>query len=74
MLFNQYTRENLNLLLFSGFSDPYVKIKSNGRLLYKSRIISRDLNPVWDEIVILPIEDPFQPIYFKVTFSLIYLM
>jgi Ca2+-dependent lipid-binding protein len=52
--------------LFTGSSDPYVKIKSYGRLLHKSRTVYRELNPVWDESVTLPIEDPFQPINFKV--------
>ncbi|XP_061933359.1 multiple C2 and transmembrane domain-containing protein isoform X10 [Apis cerana] len=49
-----------------GASDPYVKVKSGGRLLHKSRTVHRDLNPVWDESVTLPIEDPFQPLTFKV--------
>ncbi|XP_023248407.1 multiple C2 and transmembrane domain-containing protein [Copidosoma floridanum] len=49
-----------------GASDPYVKIKCAGRLLHKSRTVHRDLNPVWDESVTLPIEDPFQPLNFKV--------
>ncbi|XP_050481267.1 multiple C2 and transmembrane domain-containing protein isoform X7 [Bombus huntii] len=49
-----------------GASDPYVKVKSGGRLLHKSRTVHRDLNPVWDESVTLPIEDPFQSLTFKV--------
>lgn len=55
----------------SGASDPYVKVKSGGRLLHKSRTVHRDLNPVWDESVTLPIEDPFQPLTFKVNFSIL---
>ena len=55
----------------SGASDPYVKVKSGGRLLHKSRTVHRDLNPVWDESVTLPIEDPFQPLTFKVNFSIV---
>lgn len=51
---------------FPGASDPYVKIKCAGRLLHKSRTVHRELNPVWDESVTLPIEDPFQPLNFKV--------
>ncbi|KAI8037104.1 hypothetical protein M5D96_009851, partial [Drosophila gunungcola] len=50
----------------NGLSDPYVKFKVGGRLLHKSRTIHRDLNPVWDEVFIVPIEDPFQPIVVKV--------
>jgi len=50
----------------SGASDPYVKVKCSGRLLHKSRTVHRDLNPIWDESVTLPIEDPFQPLTIKV--------
>ncbi|XP_068083885.1 multiple C2 and transmembrane domain-containing protein isoform X1 [Anabrus simplex] len=49
-----------------GTSDPYVKFKVGGRLLYKSRTIYRDLNPVWDETFVIPIEDPFMPVHIKV--------
>ncbi|XP_049881228.1 multiple C2 and transmembrane domain-containing protein isoform X3 [Pectinophora gossypiella] len=52
--------------LLSGTSDPYVKFKVGGRLLHKSRIVYRDLNPVWDECFTVPIEDPFQPVQIKV--------
>ncbi|GLV39850.1 Multiple C2 domain and transmembrane region protein [Carabus blaptoides fortunei] len=50
----------------NGTSDPYVKFKSGGRLVYKSRTVYRDLNPVWDESFTVPIEDPFVPIHIKV--------
>lgn len=50
----------------SGTSDPYVKFKLGGRLLFKSRTVHKDLNPVWDETFVVPIEDPFQPINIKV--------
>ncbi|XP_076267814.1 multiple C2 domain and transmembrane region protein isoform X5 [Rhynchophorus ferrugineus] len=50
----------------NGLSDPYVKFKIGGRLIYKSRTIYRDLNPVWDESFAVPIEDPFLPISIKV--------
>lgn len=49
-----------------GLSDPYVKFKVNGNLLYKSKTISRDLNPTWDENFTVPIEDPFVPLQVKV--------
>ncbi|XP_039746523.1 multiple C2 and transmembrane domain-containing protein isoform X2 [Pararge aegeria] len=52
--------------LLSGTSDPYVKFKAGGRLLHKSRIVYRDLNPVWDECFTVPIEDPFQCVQLKV--------
>ncbi|XP_037928504.1 multiple C2 and transmembrane domain-containing protein-like isoform X1 [Teleopsis dalmanni] len=50
----------------NGLSDPYVKFKVGGRLLHKSRTIHRDLNPIWDEVFTVPIEDPFQSIIVKV--------
>lgn len=63
-----HIRRGANLVAMDrcGASDPYVKIKSSGRLLHKSRTVHRDLNPVWDESVTLPIEDPFQPLTIKV--------
>ncbi|XKL59873.1 hypothetical protein PGB90_000889 [Kerria lacca] len=50
----------------NGTSDPYVKFKINGKLVYKSKTIYRDLNPLWDESFTLPIEDPFVPVHIKV--------
>ncbi|XP_050090347.1 multiple C2 and transmembrane domain-containing protein isoform X2 [Anopheles aquasalis] len=50
----------------SGTSDPYVKFKIGGRLLYKSKTVHKDLNPLWDETFVVPVEDPFQPIIIKV--------
>ncbi|KAK2576926.1 hypothetical protein KPH14_005545 [Odynerus spinipes] len=63
-----HIRRGANLVAMDrcGASDPYVKIKSAGRLLHKSRTVHRDLNPIWDESVTLPIEDPFQPLTIKV--------
>ncbi|XP_016839970.1 multiple C2 and transmembrane domain-containing protein isoform X2 [Nasonia vitripennis] len=63
-----HIRRGANLVAMDrcGASDPYVKIKCSGRLLHKSRTVHRELNPVWDESVTLPIEDPFQPLNFKV--------
>lgn len=65
-----YTKISLNWTINSvwilGTSDPYVKFKLNGRLLHKSKTVHKDLNPVWDETFIVPIEDPFQSIQIKV--------
>ena len=56
------------LLSFSvkGTSDPYVKFKLNGKTLYKSKVIYKNLNPVWDEIVVLPIQSLDQKLRVKV--------
>lgn len=58
--------QNLMAMDKNGTSDPYVKFKMGGRLLYKSRTVHRDLNPNWDETFMVPIEDPFQTINIKV--------
>ncbi|XP_031618309.1 multiple C2 and transmembrane domain-containing protein [Contarinia nasturtii] len=57
---------NLKPMDKNGTSDPYVKFKLNGRLLHKSKTVHKDLNPIWDETFIVPIEDPFQSIQIKV--------
>ncbi|XP_055531817.1 multiple C2 and transmembrane domain-containing protein isoform X2 [Wyeomyia smithii] len=57
---------NLVAMDKSGTSDPYVKFKVGGRLLYKSKTVHKELNPVWDETFVVPVEDPFQPINIKV--------
>lgn len=51
---------------FKGTSDPYVKFKLNGKTLYKSKVIYKNLNPVWDEIVVLPIQSLDQKLRVKV--------
>lgn len=63
-----HIRRGANLVAMDrcGASDPYVKVKCSGRLLHKSRTVHRDLNPVWDESVTLPVEDPFQSLTIKV--------
>ncbi|CAG9813194.1 unnamed protein product [Phaedon cochleariae] len=60
------THEEKKLEDGKSLSDPYVKFKCGGRLVYKSRTVYRDLNPVWDESFTVPIEDPFIPISIKV--------
>ncbi|CAG7817684.1 unnamed protein product [Allacma fusca] len=50
----------------SGSSDPYVKVKIGDKLHYKSKTIYRDLNPIWDESFVLPINDLSQSVIFKV--------
>jgi Ca2+-dependent lipid-binding protein len=57
---------NLVAMDKSGTSDPYVKFKQGSRLLFKSRIVHKELNPMFDETFLVPIEDPFQPINVKV--------
>lgn len=49
-----------------GTSDPYVKFKQGSRLLFKSKTVHKELNPIFDETFFVPIEDPFQVINVKV--------
>ncbi|XP_032873183.1 multiple C2 and transmembrane domain-containing protein 1 isoform X1 [Amblyraja radiata] len=66
----------LNILLKSGHklavrdrggtSDPYVKIKIAGREIFRSRIIHKSLNPVWNEDISILMENITEPLYIKV--------
>ncbi|XP_037688874.1 multiple C2 and transmembrane domain-containing protein 2 isoform X4 [Choloepus didactylus] len=63
-----HLKEGRNLVIRDrcGTSDPYVKFKLNGKTLYKSKVIYKNLNPVWDEIVVLPIQNLNQKLWVKV--------
>ncbi|KAM5291663.1 multiple C2 and transmembrane domain-containing protein 2 [Ctenodactylus gundi] len=63
-----HLKEGRNLVVRDrcGTSDPYVKFKLNGKTLYKSKVIYKNLNPVWDEIVVLPIQRLDQKLRVKV--------
>ena len=49
-----------------GTSDPYVKVMQSGKVQHKTTSQKKTLNPVWNEEADVYIEDPFQPICFKV--------
>lgn len=49
-----------------GTSDPFIKMKLAGKMVCKSKIIYKSLNPLWDETFEIPVEDPFQPLQMKV--------
>ncbi|XP_059768550.1 multiple C2 and transmembrane domain-containing protein 2 isoform X1 [Balaenoptera ricei] len=63
-----HLKEGRNLVVRDrcGTSDPYVKFKLNGKTVYKSKVIYKNLNPVWDEIVLLPIQSLDQKLHVKV--------
>ncbi|MEJ1270662.1 multiple C2 domains transmembrane 2 [Cricetulus griseus] len=63
-----HLKEGRNLVVRDrcGTSDPYVKFKLNGKTLYKSKVIYKNLNPIWDEIVVLPIHSLDQKLRVKV--------
>nr|XP_051678947.1 multiple C2 and transmembrane domain-containing protein 2 isoform X2 [Oryctolagus cuniculus] len=63
-----HLKEGHNLVVRDrcGTSDPYVKFKLNGKTLYKSKVVYKNLNPIWDEIVVLPIQSLDQKLRVKV--------
>ncbi|KAM6426270.1 multiple C2 and transmembrane domain-containing protein 2 [Liasis olivaceus] len=63
-----HLKEGRNLVVRDrcGTSDPYVKFKLNGKTLYKSKVVYKNLNPVWDETVVLPIQSLDQKLWVKV--------
>ncbi|XP_018110786.1 multiple C2 and transmembrane domain-containing protein 2 [Xenopus laevis] len=63
-----HLKEGRNLVIRdrSGTSDPYVKFKLKKKTLYKSKVIYKNLNPVWDETFVLPIQSLDQKLHIKV--------
>ncbi|XP_051973560.1 multiple C2 and transmembrane domain-containing protein 1-like isoform X4 [Xyrauchen texanus] len=57
---------NLAIRDRGGTSDPYVKFKIAGKEVFRSRIILKNLNPVWDERVCLIVDNLQEPLYIKV--------
>ena len=52
--------------VLSGTSDPYVKFRVGTKLVYKSRIIMKNLNPQWDEKFAVPVEGVHRPVRVQV--------
>ena len=50
-----------------GTSDPYVKFFHDGKMVYKSKTVYKDLNPFWDEKFEMIIEDISVPLDIKVS-------
>ncbi|XP_056605464.1 multiple C2 and transmembrane domain-containing protein 2 isoform X2 [Triplophysa dalaica] len=49
-----------------GTSDPYVKFKLDGKTLYKSKVVYKNLNPVWNESFSFPVRKLDQKLFIKV--------
>lgn len=49
-----------------GTSDPYVKFKLDGKTIYKSKVVYKNLNPVWNETFSFPIRNLDQKLFTKV--------
>lgn len=52
--------------MFTGTSDPYVKFKFDGKTQYKSKVVYKNLNPVWNESFTFPVFDLDQKLFVKV--------
>jgi len=50
----------------SGTSDPYVKAKFRGKCVYKTKVVMKDLNPVWNEKFSMLFDDVNANLSFKV--------
>ncbi|XP_065497448.1 multiple C2 and transmembrane domain-containing protein 2 [Caloenas nicobarica] len=63
-----HLKEGRNLVIRDrcGTSDPYVKFQLNGKTLYKSKVVYKNLNPIWDETVVLPVQTLDQKLWIKV--------
>ncbi|XP_053519541.1 multiple C2 and transmembrane domain-containing protein 1 isoform X13 [Artibeus jamaicensis] len=49
-----------------GTSDPYVKFKVGGKEVFRSKIIYKNLNPVWEETASILVDHLREPLYVKV--------
>uniref|UniRef100_A0A672R3X7 C2 domain-containing protein n=1 Tax=Sinocyclocheilus grahami TaxID=75366 RepID=A0A672R3X7_SINGR len=63
-----YLKEGRGLVIRDrcGTSDPYVKFKLDGKTLYKSKVVYKNLNPVWNEPFSFPIRSLDQKVFIKV--------
>ncbi|XP_062403637.1 multiple C2 and transmembrane domain-containing protein 2 [Sardina pilchardus] len=61
-------KEGRNLVVRdrSGKSDPFVKFQINGKTIYKSKVVSKNLNPAWNESFSFPVRDLEHKLYVKV--------
>ncbi|KAI4890423.1 hypothetical protein NFI96_010809 [Prochilodus magdalenae] len=57
---------NLAIRDRGGTSDPYVKFKIGKKEVFRSKIIQKNLNPVWNERFCLPVDNLHEPLYIKV--------
>uniref|UniRef100_A0A8C2JS10 Multiple C2 domains, transmembrane 2a n=1 Tax=Cyprinus carpio TaxID=7962 RepID=A0A8C2JS10_CYPCA len=58
---------NTDSCLFStGTSDPFVKFKLDGKNIYKSKVVNKNLNPIWNESFSFPVRDLDQTLHLKV--------
>uniref|UniRef100_A0A671KRD1 Multiple C2 and transmembrane domain-containing protein 2-like n=1 Tax=Sinocyclocheilus anshuiensis TaxID=1608454 RepID=A0A671KRD1_9TELE len=58
--------KNLVIRDRSGTSDPFVKFKVDGKNIYKSKVVNKNLNPAWNESFSFPVRDLDQTLRLKV--------
>ncbi|XP_043080926.1 multiple C2 and transmembrane domain-containing protein 1-like [Puntigrus tetrazona] len=61
-------KEGKNLVVRdrSGTSDPFVKFKLDGKNIYKSKVVNKNLNPIWNESFSFSVRDLDQVLHLKV--------
>uniref|UniRef100_A0A8C7VUM9 Multiple C2 domains, transmembrane 2a n=1 Tax=Oncorhynchus mykiss TaxID=8022 RepID=A0A8C7VUM9_ONCMY len=61
-------KEGRNLVIRdrNGTSDPYVKFKLEGKTIYKSKVVYKNLNPKWSESFSFPLQDREQVVDVRV--------
>uniref|UniRef100_A0A9J7Z178 Multiple C2 domains, transmembrane 2b n=1 Tax=Cyprinus carpio carpio TaxID=630221 RepID=A0A9J7Z178_CYPCA len=62
-------QNTVDLLWFTdllNYYDPYVKFKLDGKTLYKSKVVYKNLNPVWNETFSFPIRNLDKKLFIKV--------
>ncbi|TNN58752.1 Multiple C2 and transmembrane domain-containing protein 2 [Liparis tanakae] len=61
-------KEGHNLVIRDrcGTSDPYVKFKLDGKMIHKSKVVYKNLNPTWNETFSLHVKDLHHNLYIKV--------
>ncbi|XP_041693371.1 multiple C2 and transmembrane domain-containing protein 2 [Coregonus clupeaformis] len=61
-------KEGRNLVIRdrNGKSDPYVKFKLEGKTIYKSKVVYKNLNPKWSESFSFPLQDREQVVDVRV--------
>ena len=51
---------------FLGVSDPYLKCLHGQNKLFQTKPIPKTINPTWDEMFDMHIDNPFKPIILQV--------
>lgn len=61
------TVSDVGVCLPTGTSDPYVKFKLDEKTIYKSRVMFKNLNPIWNESFSFAVQNLEQKLNIKVS-------